>query len=376
MKIPFIDLNIQDKRIRIELKKKVARVLDSNDFILGTEVRCFESEFAAYCQSKFAVGLNSGTDALFLSLLHFNIGPGDEVICPAYSYIATALCISYTGAKPVFVDIDEKTYNINPGQIQEKINKKTKAIIVVHLYGQAADMVEICRIARKYNLKVIEDAAQAHGAELKDMRGVWRKAGTFGDVGCFSFYPTKNLGAAGDGGMVVTDNKYTFQKLLSLRDQGRRGKERYLHWIKGYNSRLDSIQAAILRGKMKFLDKWNRSRRRWAHLYSQKLSGIGGVAIPYEAPDKRHIFHIYALRIRKRRDDICRALFKKGVHAATIYNVPIHLQPVYKELGYRRGDFPVAEKACKEILCLPMYASLEEKQINFVIETFKQIFER
>ncbi|MBU0634789.1 MAG: DegT/DnrJ/EryC1/StrS family aminotransferase [Candidatus Omnitrophica bacterium] len=376
MKIPFIDLNIQDKRIRIELKKKVARVLDSNDFILGAEVRCFESEFAAYCQSKFAVGLNSGTDALFLSLLHFNIGPGDEVICPAYSYIATALCISYTGAKPVFVDIDEKTYNINLGQIQEKINKRTKAIIVVHLYGQAADMVEICRIARKYNLKVIEDAAQAHGAELKDIHGAWRKAGTFGDVGCFSFYPTKNLGAAGDGGMVVTDNKYTFQKLLSLRDQGRRGKERYLHWIKGYNSRLDSIQAAILRGKMKFLDKWNKSRRRWAHLYSQKLSGIDGVTIPYEAPNKRHIFHIYALRIRKRRDDVCRALFKKGVHAATIYNVPLHLQPVYKELGYRRGDFPVAEKVCKEILCLPMYASLEEKQINFVIETFKQIFEQ
>ena len=259
MKVSFLDVKSQNEEIKKQAMSGLKQVMDSGDFILGQQVRDFEREFSAFCGSKFALGVNSGTDALFLSLLSIGVGPGDEVICPVYTYIATALSISYTGAKPVFADIDPLTYNIDPDKIQEKITKKTKAIIAVHLYGNPAAMEKIVKIAKANKIKVIEDAAQAHGSAIKLKNGKWKKSGSIGDIGCFSFYPTKNLGGCGDGGMIVTDNKKIYDFLHMLRDQGRRGKNRYLHFVRGYNSRLDSLQAVLLREKLKKLKQWNDS---------------------------------------------------------------------------------------------------------------------
>ncbi len=371
MNIPFIDVKTQNKELKKRLLKRAGNIIDNADFIFGEDVKCFEKEFSAYCKSRFAVGVNSGTDALFLALLSLGVGPGDEVICPVYTYIATAFSVSYTGAKPVFADIDEKTFTISPQDLEKKITKKTKAVIVVHLYGQPAQMQEIIRIAKKHNIKVIEDAAQSHGAKVKNKKGQWRYTGAIGDIGCFSFYPTKNLGCCGDGGLVVTNNKRIYERLLMLRDQGRKGKNRYLHYIKGYNSRLDSIQAAFLREKLTMLDKWNEMRRKNAHLYSRLLSNIDGVITPFEPIDKYHVFHIYALLV-KNRGRVYKELKARGVNAGIVYHCPLHLQKAYKELKYRRGDFPAAERVSKEILCLPMHAHLSKKQIYFIVKKIKE----
>jgi len=374
MAIPFVDLNTQYKEIRRELKGTLERVFNQGDFILGEEVRLFEKEFAKYCGTRFAVGVNSGTDALFLGLLSLGIGRGDEVIVPTFTFIATALAVSFTGARPVFCDIDEGTYNIDINKIEKAITEKTKAIIPVHLYGQLADMKPILKIAQKYNLRVIEDAAQAHGAGYRtqvtsSQKPETRKVGSLGDIGCFSFYPTKNLGAFGDGGMVLTNDRKVYKRLLMLRDYGRISK--YEHKIMGYNSRLDTIQAAILRIKLRYLDRWNRLRREKARLYSELLKGID-VIIPKEKDYGIHVYHIYAIRI-KNRDRVIKKLNERGIKALIHYPKPLHLQRVYKNLGYKRGDFPIAERVAKEVISLPIYPNLKEEQIGYTVKSIKEI---
>jgi dTDP-4-amino-4,6-dideoxygalactose transaminase len=370
MNISFIDLEKQYEEIKKEIKIGLEAVFRKSNFILGEEVRKFEEEFARYCGVKFAVGVNSGTDALFLGLLSLGIGKGDEVIVPAFTYIATSLAVSYTQAKPVFVDIEEDTFNLDVKKIERAITPRTKAIIPVHLYGHPVDMGQLLRVARKYNLKIVEDCAQAHGAEYKfqvtsNQKPVTRKVGAIGDIGCFSFYPTKNLGACGDGGMVVTNNENTYNRLLMLRDYGR--KNRYEHIMKGYNSRLDTVQAVILLAKLKRLDRWNQMRRQKARLYHRLLKKNVHILLPIEKPYARHVYHIFAIRI-KNRDRVCEKLKKEGISVLIHYPIPLHLQEVYRELGYKRGDFPVAEKVAKEIVSLPMYPHLKKDDIRKVVQ--------
>ncbi len=340
-------------------------------------MRFFEKEFADYIGVKFAVGVNSGTDALFLGLSSLGIGKGDEVIVPAFTYIATAFAVTFTDARPKFVDINEDTYNIDVNKIKKAISKRTKAIIPVHLYGQPADMGPILRLADKYGLKVIEDAAQAHGAtyKVKGQRSKVKgqKTGSMGDIGCFSFYPTKNLGACGDGGMVVTNNKKIYKRLFMLRNYGRR--DRYNHLVLGYNSRLDTVQAAILRLKLQKLDKWNNMRRQNAKIYNKYLKDCPGLVIPKEEEHLRHVYHIYAIRI-KNRDKIHDYLRQKGIGVLMHYPIPLHLQPAYRNLGYRKGDFPISEKIANEVISLPMFPHLKIKDIAYISNVLKDIYAR
>jgi len=366
MKVDVFTLKKQYEYIKDEIKGPIEKVMRSSAFILGEDVGFFEQEFAAYCGVKYGVGVNSGTDALFLACLACGIGKGDEVIVMPYTYIATTLAISMTGAMPVFVDIDEKTCNIDISKIEKFITKKTKAILPVHLYGHPVDMDPLMEIAKKHNLKIIEDCAQAHGALYKN-----KKVGSFGDVSCFSFYPTKNLGAFGDGGMVLTSSGEIKEKLLFLRDYGRKG--RYEHVIKGYNSRLDTLQAAILRVKLRHLDEWNEKRRKNAMLYTKLLKEKKiDIILPYEAEYAKHVYHLYAVRVKNRKavmDDLA----EKGIRTLIHYPIPIHLQEAYKDLGYKRGDFPISEKCCEEILSLPMYPELSEAEIKYVIDALKEL---
>ncbi|HQP91821.1 MAG TPA: DegT/DnrJ/EryC1/StrS family aminotransferase, partial [Candidatus Omnitrophota bacterium] len=359
---PFLDLKSQYKEIKKEFSLKLAVLMERGNFILGDDVAEFEKNFAQYCGAKYAIGVNSGTDALFLALLSLGIGQGDEVIVPVYTYIATAFAVSYTGAKPVFADIDEKTFNMDPGKIERLITKRTKAIMPVHLYGQTADMTGILKVAKKHGLKVIEDAAQAHGSEFED-----KKAGSLGDIGCFSFYPTKNLGAMGDAGLLTTDNARIFERLKKLRDYGR--TSRYEHDSLGYNSRLDSIQALFLNLKLNKLDAWNEKRIRAAGLYDNFLSGSAAL-LPERADNCKHIYHIYAVRV-KNRDKVLNELRAMGINAAVHYPVPLHLQKVYQSLCYKKGDFPIAEKISQTVLCLPVYPHIKEKEIRYVSEKLK-----
>ena len=368
MKIPFADLGAVHRELNGEISKAIREVISRGDFILGKDVLEFENEFSKECGCQFGVGVNSGTDALFLSILSLGIGPQDEVIVPDFTYIATALAVSYTGARPVFVDIDEETYNIDPRKIQKAITKKTKAIIPVHLFGQPANMPQILRIAKDKGLKVIEDVAQAHGATIKLGQKGWKKVGSLGDTGCFSFYPSKNLGAMGDAGMVVTNDEQIYQKLLILRDQGRITK--YKHTIIGYNARLDTLQAAILRVKLRRLNQWNSMRQKAARTYDKYLKGIKGVAIPKVAAGLRHVYHIYAIRV-KNRDKVYEHLREKGITAMLHYPIPLHLQMAYRHLGYRKGDFPVSEKIASEIISLPMHPYLRENQIKYIAKDLK-----
>ena len=366
MKVDVFSLKKQYEDIKDEIKGPVDKVITSGGFILGEDVKLFEQEFPDYCGVKHGVGVNSGTDALFLACLACGIGKGDEVIVMPYTYIATALGISMAGATPVFVDIEEKTYNIDISKIEKAITKKTKAILPVHLYGHPADMDPIMEIAARHKLKVIEDCAQAHGALYKN-----KKVGSFGDAACFSFYPTKNLGAFGDGGMVITDSEDIKQRLLLLRDYGRKG--RYEHILKGYNSRLDTLQAAILRVKLKHLDEWDEKRRKNASLYTKlfKENKID-VVCPYEADYAKHVYHLYAVRVKNRKD-VMEKLAEKGIRTLIHYPIPIHLQDAYKDLGHKKGDFPVSEKCCEEILTLPMYPELPEEEIKYVVQVLREI---
>ncbi len=361
MKIDFFTLKRQYESIKEEIKEPMDKVLRSGGFILGEDVALFEKEFADYCGMKYGIGVNSGTDALFLACLACGIGKGDEVITIPYTYIATTLGISMTGARPVFVDIDEKTYNIDVSKIEKAITKRTKAILPVHLYGHPADMDPLMEIAKKHNLKVIEDCAQAHGALYKN-----KKVGSFGDTSCFSFYPTKNLGAFGDGGMVLTNSEAIKEKVLLFRDYGRKG--RYEHVLKGYNSRLDTLQAAILRVKLKHLDKWNEERRQNAALYTKLFKEKkADIIFPYESSHVRHVYHLYVVRIKNRKG-VMEGLAEKGVRTLIHYPIPIHLQEAYRDLSYKKGDFPISEKCCEEILTLPMYPELPAKDIKYVVD--------
>lgn len=366
MKVDVFSLKRQYENIKDELKAPIEKIMQSGTFILGEDVGFFENEFAGYCGAKYGIGVNSGTDALFLACLACGIGKGDEVITPTYTYIATSFGISMAGAKPVFIDTEEKTYNIDVAKIEKAINKKTKAILLVHLYGHPADMEPIMQIAKKHKLKVLEDCAQAHGALYKN-----KKVGSLGDAACFSFYPTKNLGAFGDGGMVLTDSEEIRGKMLLLRDYGRKG--RYENIIKGYNSRLDTLQAAILRVKLKHLDEWNEKRRRNAVLYTKLFKEANlDIILPFEAGYAKHVYHQYVIRVKNRKE-VLEKLVNKSINALIHYPIPVHLQECYKDLGYKKGDFPVAEKCCEEVFSLPMYPELTEEEIIYVVNAIAEI---
>jgi len=368
MKIPLVDLKIQYEMIKEEVNEAIKRVLESTQFILGEEVAKFEEDFARFCGTKYCVGVNSGTDAIYLALRALNIGEGDEVITVSHTFIGTVEPIGMVGAKPVFVDIDPDTYIIDVQKIEKVITEKTKVIIPVHLYGQPADMQLIMEIAKKYNLKIVEDCAQAHGAEYGG-----KKVGTIGDIGCFSFFPGKNLGAYGDGGAVVTNNEEIFKKVKMLRNHGRLKK--YEHEFEGVNSRLDNLQAAILRVKLKYLDKWTKRRIEKAKVYDELLKDTDKIVIPKILPGAKHVYHLYVIRI-KERDKIQQKLKEKGIATGIHYPIPLHLQPAYKHLGYKTGDFPVTEKICKEILSLPIFPELQREQQEYIVENLREIIEK
>ena len=367
MKIPLVDLKAQYDSIKSEIDNAIRSVIESTQFILGPVVEAFESEMAAYCQTKFATGVASGTDALQLALLASNIQPGDEVITTPFTFIATAEAITQCGAVPVFVDIDPRTYNIHPTKIEIRITERTKAILPVHLYGQPVDMDPILQLAKNYNLKVIEDCAQALGTKYKG-----KKTGSLGDAGCLSFFPSKVLGAYGDGGMVVTNDPEIAEKVAMLRNHGCRQK--YYHLMPGFNSRLDELQAAILRVKLKHLNDWIELRRHKASFYSQLFNQIDGIQPPYVAPDSYHIFNYYTIRLEKsksNRDKTQEYLHAQGIATAIYYPLSLHLQQVYKSLGYKPGDFPESEQAHEEVLSLPMYPELGDDKIEAIARAIK-----
>jgi dTDP-4-amino-4,6-dideoxygalactose transaminase len=362
MQIPFVDLRVQYETIVNEVNDGIKRVLQKTNFILGEEVELFEHEFARFCGVKYCIGVASGTDALHLALRACGIGPGDEVITACNTFVATVLAISYVGAIPVLIDADLESYNINVTDIEQAITERTKVILPVHLYGQPANMYPILELAREYNLKVIEDASQAHGAEYDGKR-----CGTMGDVACFSFYPGKNLGGYGDGGAVVTNDSEIAEKVSLLRNYGQ--KVKYYHELKGFNSRLDTLQAAVLCVKLKYLDSWNELRRKHANSYNNLLRGIDCIT-PVEMDYAKHVYHIYAIRVKK-RDDLKKYLAGRNISTGIHYPIPIHLQEAYKDLGHKKGDFPVAERQATDILSLPMYPELGEEQIEFIANEVK-----
>src|SRR5881394_2352628 len=358
MQIPFLDLKIHHDSIREELETAIREVMDSNAFAGGPFVANFEKDFATYCGAADAIGLGNGTDALWLSLLALGVGAGDEVITVPSTFMATAEAITYTGAKPVFVDIEEQTYTMDPAALKQAITPRTKAIIPVHLFGQVADMDPIMEIARRHGIPVVEDACQAHGAEYKG-----RHAGTIGATGCFSFYPGKNLGALGEAGGVVTNDKQLNQAIRTLRDHGQ--SQKYHHTMVGWNARMDGIQGAALQIKLRKLAEGNEARRRNAKLYNDLLTGVEGMRLPVEAPGRKHVYHVYAVRLQP-RDELLRALGVKGIHCGIHYPIPVHLQEAYRPLGLGRGSFPVAERCALEFLSLPMFPELTSEQVTAV----------
>jgi UDP-2-acetamido-2-deoxy-ribo-hexuluronate aminotransferase len=361
--VPMVDLKIQFRNIKDEILKVVTEILAGGQYILGPRVSELEKKIADYIGVSEAVGVASCTDALHLSLDSFGIGQGDEVITSPFTFFATVEAILYMGAKPVFVDIEPDTFNIDVNQIEAKITEKTKAILPVHLYGHTADIEEILNIARGRGLKVIEDCAQSFGGGLNS-----RKAGSFGDAGCFSFYPSKNLGGYGDGGIVVLDDSRIAGTIRELRNHG--SKASYIHEKVGFNSRLDEIQAGILLVKLKYIDEYNEQRRRKAALYSELLSDK--VKCPVEKEGVYHVYHQYTVR-SPLRDELQKRLREKGISSVVYYPVPLHLQEAVGFLGYRRGDFPVAEKVCQEVLSLPIFPELKESVIEEIAEIIRQI---
>jgi dTDP-4-amino-4,6-dideoxygalactose transaminase len=357
--VPFVDLKGQYLGIKDEILTAIAGVLESTQFVLGKEVAAFEEEFSAYSGASYGIGVNSGTSALHLALLAAGVGPGDEVITVPFTFVATVSAVVYTGARPVLVDIDPVTYTMDVKQLEAAITERTKAILPVHLYGQPADMDPILEVARRHGLVVIEDAAQAHGAEYKGQR-----VGSIGDFGCFSFYPGKNLGAYGEGGMVVTNNPESARTLRMLRDWG--AERKYEHVLKGYNYRLEGIQGAILRVKLRYLEAWTEARRAHARVYNELLADTG-LTLPVEAPSTRHVYHVYAIRCADRAG-MQAGLSERGVQTGIHYPIPVHLLPAYADLGYQRGEFPHAEAAAAEELSLPMYPELTSSHLQTVAE--------
>ncbi len=362
--VPFVDLKAQYQTIKSEIEAAISRVVESGRYILGPEVENFEKDFAEYVGARFCVGVNSGTAALQLALMATGVGATDEVIVPANTFFATAETVSTAGARPVFVDADAVAYTIDVSKIENAITPRTRAIIPVHLYGQPADLDPIFEIARRHNLSVIEDAAQAHGAEYKGHR-----VGALGDVGCFSFYPAKNLGAYGDAGAIVTDDDMVARRIRLLRDHG--SDRKYYHEIVGYNFRLETLQAAVLAVKLRHLESWTRLRRRHAAQYHELLK-TSSLVLPRELEYARHVYHLYVVQ-SDRRDELQRKLAAAGVQTGIHYPVPIHLQPAYSSLGYRAGDFPETEKQSQRLLSLPMFAELTDEQINLVAEALKHL---
>ncbi|KPK98594.1 MAG: transcriptional regulator [Planctomycetes bacterium SM23_65] len=368
MKVPLLDLSRTYRELEPEIVQAVEKLLRSQRMILGPAVHRFEQSLAALCGSMFAVGCASGSDALLLALLAAGVKPGDEVVTTAFSFFATAGSIHRAGAAPVFVDIDPQTFNINPELIERAMTKRTKALLPVHLYGQAADMDGIMAAADRTGLPVIEDAAQAIGAHYHH-----KVCGAIGLIGCLSFYPTKNLGAAGDAGACLTDDEALAEELKSLRVHGAIPDEPYVHHSVGKNSRLDAVQAVILSVKMKHLREWNETRRRLARYYTEGLAPVEEVTPPYVAEDGEHVFHQYVIRV-PRRDKLETYLKHRGVGTRVFYPVPLHLQPCFKSLGGKKGDFPEAERACREVLALPIYPGLTREEQDYVVESIRRFF--
>ena len=365
MKVPLLDLKRQYATIKDEIDMAVHEVLDKTQFILGEKVKDFEEHIAQYCECKYAVGVASGTDALLLALRACGVGPGDEVIIPDFTFIATSNVISRLGATPVFVDIDRDTYNMDPNLIERKINKKSKAIIPVHLFGQCVDMDPLLEICKKHKVKVVEDAAQAIGAEYKG-----KKAGSMGEIGCFSFFPSKNLGAAGDGGMITTNDENLAEMVRKLRVHG--ATQKYFHSMIGYNSRLDTLQAAILDVKLRYLDQWSDKRNQKASLYDEAFQKMD-VEIPKVESFNRHIYHQYTIAVKK-RDQLKEHLLKNQIGCSVYYPLPLHLQECFKSLGYKEGDLPVSEERSQQVISLPIFPELTQQEQEFVVKTIREFY--
>jgi dTDP-4-amino-4,6-dideoxygalactose transaminase len=372
MNVPFLDLKAQYLPIKDEIHAALDSVLDKTAFAGGPFVAQFEKEFATFCGSEQAVGVGNGTDALWMALLALGVGPGDEVITVPDTFIATCEAISYCGATPVFVDVDEKSYNMDPVKLEQYLSTRyaqhptphtLKGIIPVHLFGQMADMDPIMEIAKKYKLFVIEDASQAHGSLYKG-----KTAGSIGDAGCFSFYPGKNLGAYGEAGAVVTNDSGLADKMRMYRDHG--SSKKYYHQVVGWNARMDGFQGAVLSVKLKYLPQWNEARRKNAAIYNSLLAGLNGAITPVEMGYAKHVYHVYALRV-KNRDALISALGEKGIGTNVHYPVPVHLQNAYEFLGLKQGSYPVAEKCASEFVSLPMFAELTENQLQYVADAVK-----
>ncbi len=367
IKVPYLDLKAQYRTIKPEIDAAIFRVLESCQFVLGAEVAAFEKDFAAYCGASECIAVNSGTSALHLAMLAAGVGPGDEVITVPFTFVASVAAILYAGARPVLVDIEPHSFNMDPAAIEAAITPRTKAILPVHLYGQTADMGPILEIARRHRLIVIEDAAQAHGAKYKG-----RPAGSIGDIACFSFYPGKNLGAYGEGGAVTTSDPEFARTIRMLRDWGQDRK--YHHLLRGFNYRMEGFQGAVLGVKLKYLDRWTESRRKAVEKYNQLLAGCD-IQTPTEMPYGRHVYHVYTLRSQD-RDGLQAALDSEGIQTGIHYPVPVHLQPAYSDLGYGPGAFPRAEAAAKQVLSLPLYPELPAEAVAQVAEAVKKAVAR
>ncbi len=365
MTIPLLDLVAQYQEIKVEIDTAIQRVLDSGWFILGDEVLSFEREISEYLDVQYGIGVASGTDALILSLRALEIGPGDEVILPAYTFFATVGAVLHVGAQPVLVDIDPKTYCLDISQVKRAITSRTKAFLPVHLYGHPADMDLLLILAREHDIKIIEDNAQAFGAAYKG-----RKTGSMGDVSCLSFFPSKNLGGYGDGGMVVTNSEEISEKVRRLRAHG--WTKKYFPEMLGYNSRLDAIQAAILREKLKYVDVWNDKRREIAHQYTSELSAMPNLQTPFEHDRVKHVYHLYIIQVPN-REIVQDKLYKAGIATGIYYPQTIHQSDPCLELGYHQGDFPVSERASLETLAIPIYPNLSNDQIQFIIQNIKDL---
>jgi dTDP-4-amino-4,6-dideoxygalactose transaminase len=365
--IPLANLKKQYESIKNEIDAAISEVVQSSHFILGEQVEAFEADFAAYCQTRFAFGVNSGTSALHLALLAAGVGPGDEVITVSFTFIASAAAISYTGATPVFVDVDPQTCTIDPNKIEASITPQTKAIMPVHLYGTCADMDPIIDIARRHNLIVIEDAAQAHGAEYKG-----RRAGSIGELACFSFYPGKNLGAYGEAGAVVTNNERFVEVIKQLRDQGQ--SKKYYHERVGYNYRMEALQGAVLHVKLKHLDEWTTARRGHAAVYQRELADVGPRLIP-EPENCKSVYHVFPLFVEQ-RDEMREFLQAAGISTGIHYPIPVHLQRAYLSLGYKEGELPHTERLCKEMLSLPMYPELTVEEVTHITSSVREFSRR
>ena len=370
MKVPLLDIKEQNESLRPEIEAALGRVLDTNGFILGAEVAALEKEIADYCGVKYAIGCASGTDALLLALMAFDVGAGDEVITTPYSFFATVSSITRLGAVPIFVDIDPRTYNLDVEQVEAFITDKTKAIQPVHLYGQCAEMERLREISRKYSVPLVEDAAQAIGAEDNGKR-----AGAMSEIGCFSFYPSKNLGGMGDGGLMTTDDDRLAEKIFALRVHG--SKERYYHEWVGLNSRLDGFQGAILRAKLPHLDSWSDKRKANADCYRRLFTDAGlneQISVPFERENVRHIYNQFVVRAPEYRDDLRAFLTANEIGTDVYYPVSLHLQECFRYLGYREGDFPESEKASRETLALPIFPELRPEQQEYVVEKITEFY--